>query len=213
MRDIGDVRLALEGAFEAAVAQPATVPTEAVAAPFLGWRQALPWVVVCLFLGGGITGIIVTTFFRSVPMPQQVPSRFVVTTPAEGPVGEGGPNRDVAVSPDGTRVVYTSGNTILGNELYTRQVGDLDAAPLRGTLGAANSFFSPDGEWVGFRDARDNTLKRVSASGGFPVTMCDCDIPVSFRGASWGPDDMWFLRRRAVRACCACRWSEVNLRD
>ncbi len=44
-------------------------------------------------------------------------------------------------------------------------------------------FFSPDGEWLGYVTPRE--LKKVSVSGGAPVTLAAVELS---RGASWGPD-------------------------
>ena len=48
-------------------------------------------------------------------------------------------------------------------------------------------FFSPDGNWIGFSSGVDNTLKRISISGGPAQTICALDGIL--RGGSWGPDD------------------------
>ena len=58
-----------------------------------------------------------------------------------------------------------------------------EAAPIGGTEGAGNLFFSPDSQWVGF--FADGKLKRVSLTGGAPLTICDVGVML---GASWGPD-------------------------
>ena len=65
----------------------------------------------------------------------------------------------------------------------------MEATPIRGTEGTRsdagrNPFFSPDGQWVGFWAG--DKLKKVSISGGAPVTLCDAENPY---GASWGPED------------------------
>ena len=36
-------------------------------------------------------------------------------------------------------------------------------------------FFSPDGEWVGFYDAADLELRRVSVQGGSALRIADLD--------------------------------------
>ena len=89
----------------------------------------------------------------------------------------------MVLSPDGTRVVYVS----QGQQFYIRQLDQLEAVPLRGGVGI-NPFFSPDGNWVGFRGAlADDTLKRVSILGGTPATLVE-DLG-GIAGATWGPDD------------------------
>ncbi|MFQ5930120.1 MAG: hypothetical protein ACE5MK_10490, partial [Acidobacteriota bacterium] len=66
-----------------------------------------------------------------------------------------------------------------------RAMDQLEARPIRGTQGGARSpFFSPDGQWVGFK--AEGQLKKVSLSGGPPVTLCDAS---TLGRASWGADD------------------------
>jgi serine/threonine-protein kinase len=59
-----------------------------------------------------------------------------------------------------------------------------EARPLAGTEGAIAPFFSPDGQWIGF--SAGGKLKKVSISGGAPLTLCDA---TNLRGATWGPDN------------------------
>ena len=75
-------------------------------------------------------------------------------------------SHDIAISPDGTRVVYTAtgGNPA---QLYVRAIDELTATPFQGLdVQVFGPFISPDSAWVGFNDQRDNTLKRVSILGG-----------------------------------------------
>ena len=85
----------------------------------------------------------------------------------------------IAISPDGTRVVY-----VANQRLYLRSMDELEARPIPGTDmagSATNPVFSPDGKSLAFW-AADLTLKRVAVSGGAPVTIC----PVSnLIGLSW----------------------------
>ncbi|NIN70617.1 MAG: hypothetical protein GTO46_01530, partial [Gemmatimonadetes bacterium] len=46
-------------------------------------------------------------------------------------------------------------------------------------------FWSPDSKWIGFFTMADNTLKKIDASGGPPITLCSA---VDVKGASWGSD-------------------------
>jgi hypothetical protein len=83
----------------------------------------------------------------------------------------------VASSPDGTHLVYSA-----ENQLYLRAMDQLAAVPIPGTEGGQSPFFSPDGQWVGFWAGE---LKKVSITGGAPMTLCDAASPW---GASWGAD-------------------------
>ena len=57
---------------------------------------------------------------------------------------------------------------------------------IAGTDGGQFPFFSSDGQWVAFWSPMGRVLKKVSISGGTPLTLCDADLPW---GASWGSDD------------------------
>ena len=86
----------------------------------------------------------------------------------------------VALSPDGTHLVYSA-----NNQLYLRAMGELESTPIRGTEGGVRSpFFSPDGQWVGFWN--NGQLQKVSIAGGAPVILCEAANPF---GANWGTDD------------------------
>ncbi len=93
--------------------------------------------------------------------------------------------RDVAITPDGTRIVYTV--TLNGQrQLVVRALDQLEATPLAGLGNAPRGpFVSPDGNWVGYFDG--NRLRKVSIFGGPPVTICD--TLGGPRGTSWDPDD------------------------
>jgi eukaryotic-like serine/threonine-protein kinase len=85
----------------------------------------------------------------------------------------------VALSPDGTQLVYVAmqGGT---QRLYLRPMDSLEARPIPGTEGATGPFFSPDGQWLGF--FADQKLKKVMVSGGIGTTLSDVPFPL---GASW----------------------------
>ena len=189
VHDIADVRLAMEGAFETTADESATT---LLVSQSVGWRHGLPWVAGVVL--AVITGLAVWTLTRPGPQVPRSHARFVVTTPPDGPLRLTGSQTDVAISPDGTRLVYMSDTGSrsgaafgTGRRLYRRDLDQLVATPLPGTEGARNPFFSPDGESVGFQDSRDGVIRRVSVHGGTPVPICD--VPADLLGVSWGPDD------------------------
>ena len=93
-----------------------------------------------------------------------------------------GNDRDLAITPDGSRVVYVGNN---GTQLFVRALEALE--PVAVFTGAPRGpFVSPDGQWIGFIDS-GNTLRKVALTGGPAVTLATLDgLP---RGATWGPDD------------------------
>jgi len=91
-------------------------------------------------------------------------------------------NRDLAISPDGTRIVYRAGNPSL---LYVRQMDRLEGTLLAGTENSADAFFSPDGKWIAFWQG--GFLKKMSVQGGPPANIASGIGQL--RGGAWGRDD------------------------
>ena len=56
----------------------------------------------------------------------------------------------IAISPDGTRLVYAAGPSNLKRQLYVREMDGLDAHAHSRNRRCRDPFFSPDGQWVGF---------------------------------------------------------------
>ena len=127
-----------------------------------------------------VTALVMWVLMRPAPHSPQLTARLELVPSSAQPVSVLPPDRNIAISPDGRRIVYRSGP--LG-ELVVRDIDRLDAHRLEGIVSARYPFFSPDGQWVGFFDGV--TLKKVSISGGPVITICESQIP---RGASWGED-------------------------
>jgi len=91
----------------------------------------------------------------------------------------GGTTTDVAISPDGTRLVYVGrrGST---QQLFSRAVSELEVSAIPGTENAVGPFFSPDGNWIGF--GADDELRKVPIAGGAPQTLCAAR---GFLSATW----------------------------
>jgi serine/threonine-protein kinase len=91
-------------------------------------------------------------------------------------------NSALALSPDGSVLAFVGIKNNI-SQIYLRRLAQLQALPLAGTSGASSPFFSPDGQWLGF--FADGKLKKISVTGGAPVTLADAPTP---RGGSWGDD-------------------------
>ena len=182
---IGDVRLAMEGAFETTV----STPSEAAAEPALQvWQRPMPLVLGVLLLVV-LSGLAVWSLTRPAVVPADL-MRFVIAPPDTAPLSFLGGWRDLAISADGTQVVYKSPNPSgSAPQLNLRPIDQVEGAPLRGGEDGVDPFISPDGEWVGFhnRGRSATTLQKVSMFGRPPVTLGESPNPIF--GASWGLDD------------------------
>ena len=111
------------------------------------------------------------------------PLRFAVVLPESQPFSAQGSDRDLAVTPDGRRIVYRAA-VGSGYKLVVRDLTQGSDRVLDGTDFARTPFISSDGQWVGFFLA--SVLKKVPIGGGPPVTVADfTSVP---RGASWWGD-------------------------
>jgi serine/threonine-protein kinase len=180
IRDIGDVRLAMEGVFETALHEPVAVGPGPQLRP---WqrpvRAAAPALSVAV-AATAATVLALRTLGR--PAPAMLTRLVINPLPTAPLTSEGGIGGTIALS-DGRTLIYVAGAGDV-RRLYVRRLDELDASPLAGTEGAGYPFFSPDSQWVGFATTAD--LKKVRLAGGPPVTICK--IPATLRSASWGED-------------------------
>ena len=153
---IGDMRLAMEGAFETSLSPTAG----AVAVSHAVWRRPGPVALAASLLTAGVIGLAIWGV-RPESQPAAPGARFVLSASPSAPLAVGGFGRDLAISPDGARVVYTSGSPA---QLYVRAIDQLEGTLLPGTEGATHPFFSPDGDWIAFGST--NLVKKVSLLGG-----------------------------------------------
>jgi serine/threonine-protein kinase len=86
----------------------------------------------------------------------------------------------LAISADGSQVVF-----LKGNQLMLRRLDQTRIVPLAGTEDALYPFFAPDGNWIAFFSG--GKLRRIAVTRGAPVTICDAQ---SARGGSWGDDGL-----------------------
>ncbi len=144
------------------------------------WQRMAPWISA-----GAIALVaIIWSLWQPAPSDLRPVTRTVVRLPSDVPLEVETWRPAVALSPDGTRLVYVA-NRGGKRQLYLRQMDQLEATPIPGTEGGLSPFFSPDGQSVGF--FVDYKLKKVSVSGGAPQILAI--VPPVTRGASWGPDD------------------------
>ena len=176
VRDIGDVRLALGGAFESNEPSASTYNEPVPHSPGVPpWRRMLRSSSLAIVLAG-LVGLTVWVMMR--PEPGAV-VRFAIATTPETSLRLAG-FQQLAIAPDGS-VAYGSSEGI-----YLRRVGEVDPTPVQGVEAAFGPFFSPDGRSLGFF-GRNDTLNQVSVLGGEPSAIAVASD--HYVGASWGPDN------------------------
>jgi serine/threonine-protein kinase len=180
---IGDVRLALEGAFETAAPQTMVATTS----PDVRWTRSAAFrlaaaaaVVASIGAGGGVWMLSRPTSEAAAPI-----ARLAMRLPADQRFDDL-QNPLLAVSPQGTLVAYAaeSGGRW---QLHMRAIDGVESKALAGTEEATNPFFSPDGQWIGF--FAQGKLKKVSVTAGTTVALCEAPTG---RGGSWAGDSIYF---------------------
>jgi len=109
--------------------------------------------------------------------------RFGVSLPRDVQA-VGATGSTIAFAPDGSLIVYV-GKAPSGQRLYVRRMDQPDPVPIPGSEGASLPFFSPDGQWLGFRQG--DKLVKVALAGG-PVSTITKVGGVAY-GASWAGGD------------------------
>ena len=176
IRDIGDVRLAMEGAFETGVTAADADRAVPVAVQPL-WQRLLPS-VVALLVGSLVVGLATWSVMRPDP---SVVVRFEYALPD----GQRFFNRGrpiTALSRDGRAFVYNARDGV-----YLRAIGELNARLLiPGSSSISSPVFSPDGQTVGYWDGSARELRRLAIGGGAPVAITAA--PDNPDGVTWESD-------------------------
>ncbi len=167
MGDVQSVRLALEGAFEAAAAE-----TTAVAPSSSGRRLA--WVVAAIAVMG--MAALALPAVRHLLETSPPETRTEIVTPATDQPAS------FALAPDGRQIVFVASGDG-ASRLWVRSLATAAVQPLAGTEGATWPFWSPDGRSLGFFSG--GALKRLDLGGGAPQTLAP--VPVG-SGGTWSAD-------------------------
>ena len=181
LRDMGDVRLGLLGAFDDPERRAAALPGAVAAPPATGGGWKRRWV--------GLAGAAVVVTLVAVgpavwvappPGPSVAfPVRFTIpAAPNIAPF--------VELSPDGRHLAYLESDEgrearLWVHSLETGQARDLSVADTSGFT----VFWSPDSRFLAFSEA--GSLRRIDRTSGSVETVCD--TPRLF-GGSWNADDV-----------------------
>ena len=182
LQAIGEARIAVDGAF-AGSSEEVAPSAQAIrqAQPLL--RRSSPWGVAA---GGILVAIVFGGLLlrESQPDPHRVVRASLSLPEPLAGVFTANPGSPVALSPDGSRLVYVGAPADKPPQLYVRELDQQTSVPIPSPADPVQPFFSPDGQWIGF--FADGKLHKVSLKGGPATVLCDALIP---HGASWASDD------------------------
>jgi len=169
----GELQWIVEAGSHAGEQAPSILPRKLRARLRLGWAvaAALAFTLIATF----------ATLYRAT---RRIPAslmRFNVDLGNE--VVEIGWGSGVAISPDGSQLVFVSHGPNEPQRLFLRALEGAEATPIQGTENPRAPFFSPEGQWLAF--FADGKLKKIAAKGGVPTTLAEAP---STRGGSWGDD-------------------------
>ena len=172
---VGDLRLALEGAFE--TAPPQTPPARLTPLRPLAWWAATAALAVLAIVGW------------SRPRPEAsrpvADVAFTITSGAGGLARVGDIHATPAISPDGTAVIFYGGDAAAGlgsgDGVRLRRLNQLSPEPVRTGRFTNPGFWSPDSRSFVFTDG--TTLKKMRVPDGAPeIVVSDVAALV---GGSW----------------------------
>lgn len=168
----------------ASVSSPAAPPTRAT-----GSGRSMPLIIVLALLSVGLVVSLAALWTRGSATTTSTggtPIRLSIPLPV-GDVLASANMAPVAISPDGTTVVYAANRGGVA-QLFARGLSDTAPRPLAGTEGARSPFFSPDGRWIGFMTPRK--LKKIALDGAALQVLADIG---DGRGAWWAVDDQIYF--------------------
>ncbi len=190
---VGDVRLAMQGAFETATDGPE--PIEQPARSPAMWQRPAPMLTAAVLL------VTASLLAGRALAPEPLPTSAVVRLSVVLPDGvrytaPGSFARGLAVSSDGTQIVFTGRAGSGPRQLLRRALNGRAVDPLPGTERGQQPFFSPDGRWVAFFSPGDEALKRVAIEGDSPPQTLVEGVSRGF--GVWWEDEIVFGDRGAL---------------
>jgi serine/threonine-protein kinase len=179
-----DVRVEIESVIGRGVISEEPRTVAPVRVPL--WKRAIATAVFTLVVAAlaGYAG------WSLKPEPARAITRFTLPLPDNQQFSNPG-RRVLALSPDGTLLVYHA-----NNQLFLRPLAGLEARVIAAaTQGLMSPVFSPDGQSIAFRDNADATLKRIAITGGAAVRICPTD---GLFGLSWQQDAIVFGQAKGI---------------
>jgi serine/threonine-protein kinase len=183
LRDIGDVKLALAGAFETGGGTGAAFAALAARPP--AWRRML--VPMAMLVAGALLAGAAAWTLRPAPEARPV-NRFTFTfsIPADQQLRAG---EIFALAPDGRQFVYKT-----QRGLYLRRLDELEPRLIPGTAEGGAPLFSPNSQHILYATDR-STWEQIATSGGASVFIGPRQGLAL--GASWSEDGTIYFAQPA----------------
>jgi Tol biopolymer transport system component len=144
------------------------------------WGRVINWSITGILMIIVITYVVIRYLNFSDPV---LVHKFSLHLPDMDFLGCSEAGSAVAISPDGTKLVYVAQREGT-SYLFLRPMNGFEATLIPGTEGATAVFFAPDSRWVGFYS--NGYLQKVSVMGGTPQIICEAK---SGCGGTWCKDN------------------------
>jgi serine/threonine protein kinase/Tol biopolymer transport system component len=158
-------------------------------APRQSGRERLAWLTVAALVLVAM-GFGAAMYFTARPV-EQLSIRALAPPPDNWTIDAGSIPTRLAVSPDGRRVAFVARSGSNRPRIWVRRLDSLAVQQLDGTDDAAWPFWSSDSRHLGF--FAEDKLKRIEASGGPVLTLCDAAVSLisgvgGSGGGTWNSD-------------------------
>jgi eukaryotic-like serine/threonine-protein kinase len=144
-------------------------------------RPRRGFAVAVLIAAAAVIGAFGLVTFMRQPAPPPTRVDFHVYPPPGTRFPRG--SAEMAVSPDGSRLVLTALSADGRRKLWLRRFDAVESRPIDGSEDGLYPFWAPDSRTIAF--FAHNKLKRIAETGGVPQEICD--VTYGPRGGAWSP--------------------------
>jgi Tol biopolymer transport system component len=169
--DIGDVRLALDGAFDVAGAE---APSSSAVRE--RWWLSVAGLAAVFAVAVAATAVVVGWRARSAP-DAPTTMRFTIDPPTDAQLGQ-----FFALSPDGHNLAFFASGLTQQLWIHSLETGETRLLARAGNVNGG-PFWSADSRFIGY--GGEGRLKKIDPSGGPGEAICDVE---NFAGGSWNQD-------------------------